>query len=203
MKKLAAAVFTVALLAGAAMSASAYEYTIGGNVGFDYMSNDPLSGDSSSFFTIVPEFAKIIDEDTNVGIGLSYGHGDLMIFARQLGINVPLGISIPIGKVTTIGGYLFAERAVLSAGSFKVFLRGDIGYTYVDIDDVDEHPYWISVGISPNIQYGLTDRLTLIVSSDVLRLGFDYMKVGDENITTFGFNAGKGAITSVGLKYAF
>jgi len=199
MKKLVIAVFAVALLAGAAVSASAYEYTIGGNIGFDHISG---GGESFTYFNIAPEFAKIIDEDTNVGFGLSYSTGE-RVFMLIPDLPIPGFGAMPLPKMTTFGGYLFAERAVLSAGSFKVFLRGDLGYRNSKIDDEDDRLSWFSVGITPNIQYALSDRLTLIASSGVLRLSFDYFKMDDFDATLFGFNAGKGALTSIGLKYAF
>jgi predicted porin len=134
--------------------------------------------------------AKIIDEDTNVGIGLSYEYSKTDI----------LGTST---KDKTFGGYLFGERAVLNPGPFKVFLRGRIGYSSND-DGTPDKTNTFDIGITPNVQYALSDRLTLIVSSDVLSLSFSHSKQGDIKTTNFGFNAGNNVEqVSVGLKYAF
>ena len=203
MKKLVTAVFAVALLACAAVSASAYEFTIGGNIGLDYTSKSLMDGESATFFSIAPEFAKIVNEDTNIGIGLSYGTGDYPINLSLLSSKFPPLPIISIPKVTTFGGYLFAEKAVLSQGSFKVFIRGDIGYSNWKLDMMDDSLHMFSIGIAPNIQYGMTDRLTLTVSSNVLRLGFDYGEMDGNSASMFGFNSGTGAVTAVALKYAF
>jgi long-subunit fatty acid transport protein len=187
MKKLVMSVFAVALFASAA---SAYEWTVGGQVGYDYNkiegSGNPLIDGKVTTFTIAPEVAKIINEDTNVGLGLSFEY-----------------TKRDDNKEKAFGGYVFGERAVLNPGPFKVFLRGEVEYTRVDTDGIDEKGNQFSIGILPNIQYGLTDRLTLIVSSDVLKLGFNSYKQGDLKVTEFGFNAGDGEIVKVGLKYAF
>jgi len=187
MRKLVAAVFMVALLASVA---SAYEYTIGGQLGFGYNKDEVGSVTSKTTnFTIAPEFGKIIDEDTNVGIGLIYDYS-----------KVDAGTSV---KTTTIGIYAFGEKAVLNPGPFKVFLRGELGYDSTKIDGVSDRTNEINFSILPNLQYALNDRLTLIVSSDVLRLSLGYSKTGDNKTTGFGFNAGNGNIAAVGLKYAF
>jgi opacity protein-like surface antigen len=187
MKKLVMSVFAVALFASAA---SAYEWTVGGQLGYDYTKTE-LAGveTKTNAFSIAPELGKIIDEDTNVGIGLQYIYEKAEVS----------GVS---NKTTTLGGYVFGEHAVLNPGPFKVFLRAEIGYQNEDDGSADKANIF-DLGILPNIQYGLTDRLTLIVSSDVLRLGFNYGKQGDNKITNFGFNVGNGDIVAVGLKYAF
>ncbi|MDR1123866.1 MAG: porin family protein [Elusimicrobiota bacterium] len=196
MRKLVTAVFAVALLVTAAVSASAYEFTIGGQVGYFYQKEEINSNsEKGSGFSIAPEFAKIIDEDTNVGIGLKYVYEDT---AKLQSVDPDDRV-----KATTLGVYLFGERAVLNPGPFKVFLRGDIGYDSTKYDGNDDRENVISVGILPNVQYALSDRLTLIVSSDVLRLGFIHGKKGDNKVTNFGFNVGDGDIASVGLKFAF
>lgn len=184
MRKLVAAAFAVMMLASVA---SAYDFTIGGQLGFNYQKDETVSPSvKTTGFTIAPEFAKIIDEDTNVGIGLLYDYE-----------------KVDSDKTTTLGVYLFGEKAVLNPGPFKVFLRGDIGYNSTKFDGVSDRANSIYVKIMPNVQYGLTDRLTLIVSSDVLSLGFAYDKQGDAKTTDFGFNVGNGNIMAVGLKYAF
>jgi outer membrane scaffolding protein for murein synthesis (MipA/OmpV family) len=197
MKKLAMSVFALALLAGATVSASAYEFTVGGVVSYaNEKYEEPGYSDSGSSFAIAPEFAKIIDENTNVGIGLAYSQAD---YAALLGATVE--------NFDSIGGYLFAERAILGTGAFKVFLRDDIGYNKLSAklsgNDLDANNFAIS--ITPNVQYALSDALTLTVSSSVLSLSYDYTKVKDYDIkySTFGFNAGKAADVTVGIKYAF
>ena len=192
MKKLVMAVFAVALFASAA---SAYQFTIGGQVGFNYAKVEAGgASDNETTYTIAPEFGYIVDEDTNVGIGLSYSKS-YEDFASYGG---PASV-----ETKTFGGYLFGERAVINPGPFKVFLRADIGYNNSKLEGIDEKLNTFAIGIVPNVQYALNDRLTLIVSSDVLRLGLEYSKIDDTEITNFGFNVGNGNIASVGLKYAF
>lgn len=183
MKKLVISVFVLALLAAAAAPAFAYDYTIGGNLGYNRTSYPSYT---STTYAIAPELAKIIDADTNIGVGLSYSYAK----------------SGSSSATKEFGLYLFAERAVLNPGPFKVFVRGDFKYTNTD-NGGGPNTNSLSVGIQPNIQYDLTDRLTLMVSSSVVNFNIGYSTTGGSSTTNFGFNAGRGNVTSVGLKYAF
>lgn len=187
MKKI---VMLVAVLTVAAVTVSAQGVTLGGQIGYDYQKVDNgVSSENGSSFSIAPELGFILSENANIGIGLSYEKEDTADIGGT--------------KATTIGGYLFGEYAILNPGAFKVFLRAEAGYDSMDIDAADDKLNSFNIGILPNIQYALSDRLTLIVSSDVLKLGFDYAKQGDAKRTDFGFNAGNGDVVAVGLKYAF
>ncbi|MDR1684158.1 MAG: outer membrane beta-barrel protein [Elusimicrobiota bacterium] len=188
MKKLALAVFAVAVFATAAV---AQGFTLGGQVGFDYAKNKVSGVDvKTTSFSIAPEVGFILNETTNIGFNVSYGYSKVSGGGAS-------------AKITDIGFDVFGEKAVLDPGPFKVYLRADLGFDNRKTDGVSDKTNSIAFSILPNIQYALSDRLTLIVSSDVLRLGVGYTKTGGDKTTSFGFNVGNGNITNVGLKYAF
>ena len=204
MKKLLAILFAVAVFVPAAQ---AYDYTLGGQLGYGY-NKEKKAGVSENYhgLTVAPEFAVLLKDDVNAGLGLKYNYrrADNVAGADHL---------------HTFGTYLFGEKAVLSVGALKVFLRADVGYEtskWKSNSDPRAHAYYAQV--SPNVQYPLTERLTLTLSSDVLTLGVNHVKAGSAKSTKLGFNAGRNNILQggynsyggsgwdairVGLKYAF
>jgi len=205
-RKLVTIVFVAALLAATAVSASAYDWSIGGNVGFDYQKQ----GDwSNTEFTISPEFARVVNEDVNVGVGVNFGiykDGDKDATTSN-----------------SFGVFVFGERAVLDPGPFKLFIRADVRFDSVRCDyegslinregvqgggnsckkPDEDRVNVLGIGILPNLQYALSDRLTLTVTSDFLRLGLEHAFIEDNGYTRFGFGVGTGSLFSAGLSYAF
>ncbi len=201
MKKILAILFAVAFVVPAAQAQQDYKYTIGGQLGYGYNKNNAADIETQSVL-VAPEFGVKLCDDTNVGVGLSY------LYNRSKGwFYAPYKETI---STNAFGGYLFGEKAIVTVGSLKLFLRGDIGMETSKTDDVNRRNEYYAE-ISPNLQYPLTERLTLTVSSDVLSLGVRYGRQAGESETSFGFNTGRNsdlpyAASSdikVGLKYAF
>ncbi len=196
-KSLLALLFAVAL----AVPALAENMWIGGN--FSYSNTSPKNGDSTSSYSIAPEFGYSLDEKMDIGIDLSY--------AYEEGVTEMAGEVIPVeggDKVTTIGIAPFIRYKMFEIGDFAFLAKGSIFYESAKLDEADVSFTSYGIAIVPVVTYSINETWSIGCTLDFAAIAFENIKCDDtdkadiEN-TTFGFRANNGSVIGVNFSYHF
>ena len=196
-KSLLALLFAVAL----AVPALAENMWIGGNL--SYSNTSPKNGDSTSSYSIEPEFGYSLDESWDIGIDLGY--------AYEEGVTEFAGMPIPLeggDKITTIGIAPFARFKMFEIGDFAFLAKGSIFYESSKLDEADLSFTSYGISIVPVVTYSINETWSIGATLDFAAIAFETVKSDDtdkadiEN-TTFGFKANSGSIIGVNFSYHF
>ncbi len=188
-KSLLALLFAVAL----AVPAMAENMWIGGSLG--YSNTNPKEGDSTTSWTIEPEFGISLDEKLDLGIDLGYSYD-------ENGWDELTGLD---GKMTTIGIAPFVRYKMFEIGDFAFLAKGSIFYASTKLDDADVDVKSYGLRIAPVVTYSINERWSIGATLDFAALTFSNSKCDDTDaeVTEFGFNANDGDLFSIGFSYHF
>jgi len=184
MKKL----FTLAIVALMAVSASA-QYYIGGGIGFGMDKVKPEGGESSTntSFTIAPEFGYKLDE--NMSVGIQVGFTNSKEEGAWWGGTVVDELKTNMFMIAPYVRYNF-----FSFGNFRVAAQADLGFASgkekgtVGANSLEEKKTAFGLNVAPVLTYNLTDKVTLLTRLNFMNLGFNQTKYKDAYTeTSFGF----------------
>jgi hypothetical protein len=166
----------LAAAAAAALAGNSFAYNFYAGLHAGYISR---ASTDEQYSLLSPTLGFILNDKSNVSIGFEYiSHNSV----DSLKINA---------------GY---EYLILSAGKFGVYINPSAFYHITGTDVSD-----FGIRVSPNVQYGLTDRIVLFAGLNFFSLNFTQHKNGDSDFD-FGANSGNvfesGNITA-GLVYLF
>ena len=197
-KSLLALLFAVAL----AVPALAENMWIGGD--FSYSNTSPKNGDSTSSYSIEPEFGYSLDESWDIGIDLGYSYEEgVGEFA-----GMPLPPEVAPDKVTTIGIAPFARFKMFEIGDFAFLAKGSIFYASSKLDNADLNFTSYGIRIVPVVTYSINETWSIGATLDFAEIAYETVKSDDtdkadvEN-TTFGFKGNSGSIIGVNFSYHF
>lgn len=161
MKKL----MMIAAMMVAAISANAQAY-IGGSVGFLTTS---YAGESTTSWSILPEFGYNLNENWAVGMLIGYGES-----------------GSDDDKVKTLQVSPYARYTAVKLNKVNVFLDGGVAYANTDYAGAKLNTF--EVGIKPGVAVNLDEKLSFVAHFGFL--GYDYSKAkgADEGASSFGFN---------------
>ena len=197
-KSLLALLFAVAL----AVPAMAENMWIGGD--FSYSNTSPKNGDSTSSYSIEPEFGYSLDESWDIGIDLGYSYEE--------GVGEFAGIPIPVAmqpeKVTTIGLAPFVRYKMFEIGDFSFLAKGSIFYESSKLDDANVDVKSYGLRIVPVVTYSINETWSIGATLDFAEIAFETVKSDDSDKadvedTTFGFKGNSGSIIGVNFSYHF
>ena len=196
-KSLLALLFAVAL----AVPALAENMWIGGNL--SYSNTSPKEGDSTSSFSIAPEFGYNVNESWDIGIDLGYTYEE--------GVTEIAGQAIPVeggDKVTTIGIAPFARFKMFEIGDFAFLAKGSIFYESSKLDEADVSFTSYGIRIVPVVTYSINETWSIGCTLDFAEIAFETIKCDDTDKAdienkTFGFKANSGSVIGVNFSYHF
>ena len=198
---------------------SAQQLFVGGGIGVSSLGGKWTDGtttvsDPSVFsFQLSPKVGYYVSDDLAIGVSFGFGTASTTIPKTQTSDEIK--ISATSWMIGAFGRYRLAGTGDLSLWAEAGLGYGGIsgkrkeGATTIETDPTNV----FSIGILPVLSYDLSDKLSIEVSSNFLRLGFEsvteYYKKGTsdeekETSTNFGLglNSGTGAV-SVGLVFKF
>lgn len=180
-KSLLALLFAVALV----VPAVAENMWVGGSLGFNTTS--PKEGDSTSSFSIQPEFGYNLDEKMGIGIDLGYGYEK------------------NDDTVTTISVSPFIRYEMFKIGDFSFLAKGSIFYNSEKYDDADIQYTSYGIRIVPVVTYSINKTWSIDAILDFASISFENRKCDDLDIenNTFGIRGNSGNLASIGFSYHF
>jgi hypothetical protein len=173
-----------AMLAAVSVNGFAYSFFVGGSAGL--VSVSPETGDSNTAFGVSPYVGYLINDKSDVSVGVSYtdygkaGSSD--------------------GLESSVGATLAYEYAIASAGKLTFYIAPSVTYTsYAPI--VGDSYSGFSIAVAPNVQYALSERVGLIASLGFI--GISYESIEDRGSEFIIGADGNNTITSIGFYFNF
>lgn len=189
MKKL---FITIAFVAAAFFAQA--QIFVGGSLGFDN-TKDPLDGSAEKITTIsvIPTVGYMFAD--NMGVGADLG----MTFEKKKdGNGDPKTTDFVIAPYFR---YVFAE-----IDNFKFYgdLKAEMKFGKTKMDGSDDYKTsTIAFGVVPGLSYDLTDNISMVATLNILRLGYEEQKDGDDKQKTFGFGVNDNTPLNIGFVYTF
>lgn len=164
--------FVVALAAVSVSAQEAGKMWVGGSVGLS--SSKPKGGESTTSYSIVPEFGYFIQENLAIAISAGYSKGSTTVIDEVFD-----------GKTFSIKP--FVRYSFLHGSVGNLFIDGGAEYKQTEIDGFSDKMKQINVGFNPGIAINVTDNLA--VTGKFGFLGYENTSMGDDaKVNSFGLN---------------